>query len=107
MNTLTNKKVAQTPDNYVSRYSGFPIYFHSKDQKFMRGLTENLDKNCPYVVADVNTWTNLDELSNYYYGRPDYYWVIADFNSIQDPFTPLFPKYKTLKIPSISQIKFK
>ena len=50
--------------------------------------------------------TTLDYLANKYYGRPDYFWVIADFNRIQDPFKPLYPRFEQIKIPNIGAIEY-
>ena len=63
--------------------------------------------NVVYVAHKVTEKDTLDSLADYYYGRPDLYWVIADFNKIQDPFIELFGKYESLKIPSLSNITFK
>jgi hypothetical protein len=41
-----------------------------------------------------------------YYNNPTFWWVIAYFNDIQDPFKPLKDKRDTIKIPSISSIEF-
>jgi len=90
----------------ISRYTSFPFYYNTKDNKYIYGLTGQLDKNIEYILVDVDDRTTLDKLSLTYYGRPDYYWIIADFNSIQDPFIKLSTKFKSIKIPSISQIKF-
>ena len=48
----------------------------------------------------------LDFLANKYYGRPDYYWVIADFNHIRDPFINLSDWFNTIKIPSLGSLEF-
>ena len=49
----------------------------------------------------------LESLSAEYYGRPDYYWVIADFNRMPDPFVELFGSKETLLIPSLATISFR
>jgi hypothetical protein len=41
-----------------------------------------------------------------YYNNPTYWWIIAYFNNITDPFIELISKYATIKIPNISNIKF-
>lgn len=91
---------------YTSRYASFNYYYNTKDNKFIYGLTNQLDENTPYVLIDIDQYTTLDFLANKYYGRPDYYWVIADFNRIKDCFKQLYPKYKQIKIPSIASITY-
>lgn len=92
--------------SYISRYSNFPFYYHSLDNKHIQGLSAQLSTDTPHVVVAVDQSTSLETLSNKYYGRPDYWWIIADFNRIQDPFMPLIPRFSTLKIPSIGSIEF-
>ena len=92
--------------NYISRYASFPVYYNTKDNKYIYGLTSQLKTEIPYVECKVLQGDNLDVLSEHYYGRPDLYWIIADFNRIQDPFEELFGNYQTLKIPVLSNIAF-
>lgn len=101
---LTNK---QTKDyNYTSRYTTFPIYYNTKDKKYMYGLTSQLRDDIAYVECKIEPGDNFDNLAEHYYGRPDYYWVIADFNRIQDPLIELYGNYETIKIPVFSSIAF-
>ena len=92
--------------SYISRYATFPIYYNVEDDKYMYGITSQLNRNIPYVEVKIHQGDNLDNLSQYYYGRPDYYWIIADFNRIQDPLIELFGRYETLRIPVLSNIVF-
>ena len=89
----------------LSRYSTIPFYYNTVDKKYIYGLTKHLGSNVDYVLHSVNTMDTLDSLALKYYGRPDYYWIIADFNRIIDPFISL-SKFKTIKIPSISYIYY-
>ena len=91
---------------YVSRYSSFPFYYHTKDDKYIYGITAQLSDDVVYVAHQVAEKDTLDSLADYYYGRPDLYWIIADFNKIQDPYIDLFKNFTTLKIPSLSNITF-
>lgn len=91
----------------VSRYASFPFYYHEKDNKYIYGLTSHLDKNVSYVSHTIRQNDTLDNLSLTYYGRPDYYWIIADYNNIQDPYERLFGKYDKLLIPTFTSIYFK
>ena len=92
---------------YISRYAPFPYYYNIKDGKYVYGLTSRLSDDCTYALHTVKESDTLDSLSEHYYGRPDLYWIIADFNKIVDVIdTKLFNKYKTLKIPSMSDLRF-
>ena len=104
MERLKNKKYKQS--DYVCRYSPFPYFFNTLDDKFVYGVTAKIDKNISYVEHKVREEDTLDSLALIYYGRPDYFWIIADYNDIQDPYAPLFNKYKSLKIPTFSAIKY-
>lgn len=104
MDVLKDKN--STTKNYISRYSNFPFYYHSLDNKHVQGLSAQLSTDTPYVVVPVTQDTTLEFLANKYYGRPDYWWIIADFNQIQDPFVPLMPRFINIKIPSIGSIRF-
>lgn len=90
----------------ISRYSAFPYYYHTVDNKYIYGTTAHIDKNISFVSHEVREGDTLDNLSLTYYGRPDYYWIIADFNDIQDPYETLFVKYKSLRIPTFTSIAY-
>ena len=90
----------------VSRYSSFPFYYNTKYDKYIYGITSQLDDGTSYSVHTITYRDSLDSLSLKYYGRPDYFWIIADFNRIRDPFIKLSEHYKTIKIPSLSSINF-
>ena len=59
------------------------------------------DESC-----DCFDYDTLDLLALNYYGRPDFYWIIADFNGIKDPFIDLPKKFKTIRIPTLTQIYY-
>lgn len=101
---LEDKKY-KTYDN-ISRYSSFPYYYHTIDKKFIYGVTSHIDKNISYVAHVVRQGDTLDNLSLTYYGRPDYYWMIADFNDIQDPYIELYRHFKTINIPTFTSIYY-
>ena len=91
--------------DYISRYTSFPTYYHTLDNKYVQGTTAQLDQNNTYVAHTVKYNDTYDTLSLFYYNTPLYFWVICDFNNIQDPFEN--PKVGTiLKIPTLSNIKF-
>lgn len=93
--------------NHLSRYSVFPYYYNTTDKKYIYGITSWLNDSVDYVECKIKQGDTLDSLSEYYYGRPDFFWVIADYNRILDCFTELFNKFETIKIPNINSITFK
>lgn len=104
MDCLKNKSTKTY--SYVSRYSKFYYYYNSLDDKYIYGITDNLNKNIEYTIHNLNYYDTLDSLSLTYYGRPDLYWIIADFNNIKDPFVDISSMYKTIKIPSLGKLYF-
>ena len=91
---------------YTSRYATLPYYYNTLDDKYIYGITENLSKISTFTIHKVNDYDTLDLLALVYYGRPDFYWIIADFNDIKDPFIKLYPRFQSLKIPSLNQIYY-
>ena len=75
------------------------------DKKFEGSITGWLDNTTPYIEHTVKEFDTLDSLALYYYGNPVYYWIIADYNRIQDPFENLDAGL-ILKIPTFSSISF-
>ena len=105
MNILKNKSYRTY--NYTSRYSTYPYYYNTLDKKYIYGITGQLSDETEYTLHYVTDRDTLDSLALYYYGRPDLYWIIADFNRIQDPYINLFEKYNYIYIPSLSGVKYK
>ena len=105
MNILKNKSY-RTYD-YTSRYWTYPYYYNTLDKKYIYGITGQLSDETEYTLHYVTDKDTLDSLALYYYGRPDLYWIIADFNRIQDPYINLFEKYNYIYIPSLSGVKYK
>ncbi len=93
--------------NYTSRYSIAYYYYNTADKKYMYGLTNNLSDKTEYTRHNVEYEDTLDSLALKYYGRPDLYWVIADYNRIQDPWIKLYDKFNYVCIPSLGQIRYK
>ncbi len=90
----------------LSRYAPFPYYYNTTDGKFIYGLTKHIGQNISYTLHKVEETDTLDSLALYYYGRPDYFWVLADFNRIRDPFIHLKDKYKEIMIPTLTNVAF-
>lgn len=105
MDTLKDKKYKQYDS--LSRYSGFPVYYDTVNDKYVYGIMTPLNKDTAYVEHAVTPTDTLTGLAFKYYGRPDYYWVIGLFNNIEDCLITLSGNYKILKIPTISNISFK
>lgn len=89
----------------LSRYSTTPYYYHTLDNKYIVGFSKRLKTTTPYVVHTVQNTDTFDSLALYYYNNPTYFWVICDFNRINDPFKKLVEGEK-IKIPSFSSLQF-
>ena len=104
METLINKRYKSY--DKISRYQVFPTYFHNIDKKYIYGITSHLiTENTKFVSHKVQEDDTLDSLALYYYNNPTYFWVIADFNRIKDPYADL-ELGSILKIPTFSNIAF-
>lgn len=104
MDVLKNKE--QKAYDYLSRYTPFYYYYNSRDGKYIYGITAQLRTSTPFVEHDVEQRDTLDSLSLKYYGRPDLYWVIADFNRIKDPFERLWGNHKTINVPTLGAVAY-
>ena len=104
MDTLKNKMYENF--DYLSRYTNTPYYHDTLTGKEIYGIGTNLKNNSEYVTHVIKSNDTLNSLALKYYNNPTFWWIIAYFNDIQDPFKPLRNKYQTLKIPSISSIEF-
>lgn len=91
--------------NYISRYEITPYYFHSLDNKYVYGTTYPMSKDISYLIHKVQKNDTFDSLSLKYYTTPLYYWVIMDYNNIQDPFTEL-QEGQELYIPTLTAVGF-
>ena len=92
---------------YTSRYATLPYYYNTLDKKYMYGISKNLNINTDYVLHNLVDSDSLDSLALKYYGRPDLFWVIADFNNLNDPYIKLVDKMSSIKIPSLSGITWR
>ena len=104
MDVLTDKSYKEYDS--LSRYTGFPTYYNTLDKKYVYGLLSQLKKTTQYVGHKVEEIDTLESIAFKYYGRPDYYWVIAMFNDINDCFCNLADSYDVIKVPTISNIVF-
>ena len=103
MNILDDKQYKHY--EYFSRYESVPYYYHKLDQKYVYGTTSHIKDNTSYILHEVKLNDTLDTLALDYYNNPTFFWVIADFNHIQDPYKKLDVGSK-LKIPVLNEVAF-
>lgn len=104
MSILTEKTFKQY--DRVSRYSPFPYFYNSVDKRYVYGVTAQLNNsNTPFVAHQVKHGDTWDSLALYYYNNPTYYWIICDFNRVQDPFIEPTAG-DTIRIPTFSAIYY-
>lgn len=104
MESLTHKTYKQY--EYFSRYTNVPAYINTVDEREIFGIGSNVFQNVQVTLYDVQEGDTLDYLALKYYGNPTFWWVLAYYNNIQDPFIDLYTVYKSLKLPVITGIKF-
>ena len=92
---------------YTSRYATLPYYYNTLDKKYMYGISKNLNTNTDYVLHNLVDSDSLDSFALKYYARPDLFWVIADFNNLNDPYIRLVDKMSSIKIPALSGITWR
>ena len=90
---------------YFSRYQNTDIYYDTSDQKYIMGTTRWLSDDTPYLRYTVSRGDTLDTIALDMYNNPTYWWVIADFNRITDPFAKLV-EGSTIDVPIFSNIEF-
>ena len=103
MDILRNETYPQHSN--LSRYTLVPIFYNTLDKIYQPGFPVQLSKDILHIKHKVVAGDTLDSLSLWYYGNPTYYWIIADFNDILDPFVPLSVG-EYIKIPTFSEITF-
>ena len=89
----------------LSRYMNFPYYYNTLDKKYIYGTTAQLKDTTTHIIHIVKANDTFDSLALYYYGNPTYYWIICDFNHIQDPYQELVVG-EEIKIPTFSMIEY-
>lgn len=104
MEKLINKRYNNF--DYISRYTTVPYFYDTENQRDIYGIGTQLSDKTAFVSHAVKPEDTLDALALTYYNNPTYWWVIAYFNKITDPFINLSKKFSILKIPSISSIEF-
>lgn len=91
--------------NYISRYAPFPYYYNETDNKYMQGMTSQLLKSSTFVLHEVAIGETLDSIALDNYSNSTFFWVIADFNNIIDPYKSL-EVGSILKLPTLASISF-
>jgi len=104
MDTLKNKRYGSF--NYTSRYTGIPYYYDYEAKREVYGIIKPMLKNNAWVAHKIDQEDSLDSLALKYYNNPTFWWIIAFFNNISDPFINLKDYFDIIKIPSISSISF-
>ena len=104
MDVLTDKQYRDY--SYFSRYLSFPIYYNLQDSKYVYGTTSHINKNVTYVIYKAKKFDTWDSIALFYYNSPTYYWVLTDFNDIQDPFIEI-KEGQEIKIPTLNSILFR
>lgn len=89
----------------LSRYSEFPYYYNTLDDKYICGTTSYLNNTTNYVLYTVKDGDTFDSIALDSYGNPTYYWIVCSFNHIQDPFLVPSPGMQ-LKLPVMTDIEF-
>ena len=84
MDKLQNKRYMQF--DYTSRYTGIPYYYDTEAKRDVYGIVKPMLKNTAWVAHKITQEDTLDSLALKYYNNPTYWWVIAFFNNIPDPF---------------------
>lgn len=91
--------------DYISRYQSFPYFYHSLDNRYISGVTGQLKDTVGYSIHVTKKGDTFDSIALDYYNSPTLFWVICDFNKIQDPYTQLEVGTR-LKVPVLSSITF-
>lgn len=104
MERLVNK--AYKEYGYFSRYTSFPYYYNTEDKKYVYGTTSHINQNATYVLHKVKQNETYDSIALDYYNNPTFFWVICDFNKVQNPFTKPAPD-TMIKVPTLADIGFK
>ena len=103
MEVLQNK--AYRSYDYISRYQIFPYFYNSLDDKYIYGTTAQLKDSIGYSIHVVKNGDSFDSIALDYYNNPTLYWIICDFNKVQDPYKKLKVGDK-IKVPTLSSISF-
>ena len=89
---------------YFSRYQNSDYYYDTDAQKYWMANAYWLKETTPYILT-VQRGETYDSIALDSYANPTYWWIIADFNRVTDPFEN--PKAGTqIKVPIFSNLEF-
>lgn len=91
--------------SYMSRYSSVPVMGDSANGKQYHGTVKWINPELSYNIYKCGVHDTLEKIALNLYGNPQYWWIIADFNRIIDPFAEL-EEGRELKIISMSDVEF-
>lgn len=91
--------------DYFSRYASYPYYYNQVDNKYIYGTTSQIRKDTRYTAYTTKRGDTFDSIALDFYNNPTYYYLICDFNDIQDPFTVL-QEGTVLRIPTFSNVVY-
>jgi len=103
MDVLKDRQYKSYPR--LSRYSTFPYYYNTLDNKYVVSTTAYLDNTTTYSLYLIKEGDTLDSIALEQYNNPTYYWVLCSFNRIQDPFKELVVG-EYIKVPVISTLQY-
>ena len=89
----------------LSRYSAFPIYYNTLDDKYESSTVSYLSSDTQHVLYKVKEGDTYDKISLQHYNNPTYFWIICNYNRVLDSFEKPEPG-SVLKIPIMSNIEF-
>lgn len=94
-NLFTDTKIDQT--NIADLWTSW---------QFSQELKDKVDSYSEVIVTEEDSWYSISEEL---YGRRDYWWIIALYNDVEDPFSLFYNNsvssaFTRLKIPDISSL---
>ena len=90
---------------YFSRYQISDYYYDTTAQKYWMANSYWLKDTTPYILHTVERGETYDSIALDSYANPTYWWIIADFNRVLDPFEN--PKEgSVIKVPIFSNLDF-
>lgn len=91
--------------NYISRYEQFAYYYDDLNNRYYYGLVSNLSNDLPYASYVVQAGDSYDSIAYDKYGSPLFYWIICNFNNIEDSLEDPIPG-TILNLPNMNSLRF-
>lgn len=90
----------------TSRYANLPYYYNRIDNKYLYINNVHLKDDTSFTLYTTSSNNETcDTIALKFYNNPTLYWIIADFNRIQDPYIKFAVGSKIL-VPNYSSIEF-